>query len=130
VVGEWLKGRPEVAEVIHPAMPHDPGHALWQRDFLGAASLFAFTLDERYGSDEALAALFDTLELHGMGFSWGGFESLLVPIYPERMRSETGWPLPGRPKGQVLRIHVGLEDTADLIDDLTNGFDAMRKAAG
>jgi len=123
-VGEWLKGRPEVAEVLHPAMEHDPGHALWRRDFLGASSLFGFVLDEGLSSHAHLAALLDGLELHGMGASWGGFESLLIPRNPPR--SATDWPRPGRPKGQLMRIHVGLEDPDDLIADLAAGFERMR----
>ncbi|MEO0819584.1 MAG: cystathionine beta-lyase [Pseudomonadota bacterium] len=126
-MGEWLLGREEIVEVIHPAMPHDPGHALWKRDFLGAASLFAFVIDPRYGSDAHMSALLDHLEHYGMGASWGGFESLLIPTYPERIRSATRWPAPGRPKGQCMRIHVGLEDTDDLIADLAAGLDRMRR---
>ncbi|MEO1724791.1 MAG: cystathionine beta-lyase [Pseudomonadota bacterium] len=129
-LGEWLMERPEVAEVIHPAMPHDPGHALWQRDFVGASSLFAFVLDERYGGDAAMSALLDELAFFGMGFSWGGFESLLIPVYPQSLRTATAWPRPGRPGGQVMRIHVGLEAPEDLIADLEAGFDRMRRAAG
>lgn len=121
-VAEWLIGQPAVAEVIHPALPHDPGHALWRRDFLGASSLFAFTLRPEYGTDAHLSALLDPLEFFGMGFSWGGFESLLIPIYPERLRTATPWPRSGRQPGQVMRIHVGLEDTDDLIADLAAGF--------
>ncbi|MEM6678058.1 MAG: cystathionine beta-lyase [Pseudomonadota bacterium] len=128
-VGDWLLSRPEVAEVLHPAMPHDPGHALWARDFRGSTSLFAFTLDERYGSDACLSALLDELTLFGMGFSWGGFESLLIPIYPQRLRTATAWPKPGRPRGQTMRIHIGLEDPEDLIADLEAGFARMRAAA-
>ena len=125
-LGHWLIERPEVAEVIHPAMEHDPGHAIWARDFLGASSLFAFTLREDFSSEAHLAALLDQLERFGMGFSWGGFESLLIPISPERLRTATPWPKPGRPKGQTLRIHVGLEDTDELIEDLKVGFARMR----
>ncbi|MBK0398157.1 cystathionine beta-lyase [Limibaculum sp. M0105] len=126
-VGHWLMERPEIAEVMHPAMEHDPGHALWKRDFLGAASLFAFTLHEEFSTEAHLAALLDNLEHFGMGFSWGGYESLLIPIYPSRLRTATPWPKQGRPKGQSLRIHIGLEDTGDLIDDLAAGLDRMRR---
>jgi cystathionine beta-lyase len=126
-VGHWLMERPEVAEVMHPAMEHDPGHALWKRDFLGAASLFAFTFDERHSSEAHLSALLNGLEHFGMGFSWGGFESLLIPIQPKKLRSATPWPRPGRPKGQSLRIHVGLEDPDDLIADLAEGFARMAR---
>ncbi|MEM1343137.1 MAG: cystathionine beta-lyase [Pseudomonadota bacterium] len=124
-IGHWLAARNEVAEVLHPAMEHDPGHALWSRDFLGASSLFAFTLAERYSSEAHLAALLDHSEHFGMGFSWGGFESLMIPINPAGLRTVTPWPKPGRAKGQSLRIHVGLEDPGDLIDDLSAGFARM-----
>jgi cystathionine beta-lyase len=124
-VAEWLKGRPEVAAVLHPALPEDPGHALWRRDFTGASSLFGFILDEGLSSEAHLAALLDGLELHGMGASWGGFESLLIPRNPPR--SATPWPRPGLPKGQLMRIHVGLEDPADLIADLAAGLARMAR---
>lgn len=124
-VAEWLMDRPEVAEVIHPAMPHDPGHALWSRDFLGASSLFAFVLADGLGTDAHLSALLDDLDLFGMGDSWGGFESLLVPKTPRR--SVTDWPRPGRAGGQLMRIHVGLEDPDDLIADLEAGFARMKR---
>ena len=124
-VAEWLMTRPEVAEVIHPAMAHDPGHALWKRDFLGASSLFAFTLVEGKSSDACLRALLDRSAFFAMGFSWGGFESLMIPVRPETRRSATPWPKPDRPQGQTLRIHVGLEDPDDLIADLAEGFAQM-----
>ncbi|MEM7189295.1 MAG: cystathionine beta-lyase [Pseudomonadota bacterium] len=124
-VAEWLMSRDEVAEVIHPAMPHDPGHAIWKRDFRGASSLFAFTLKDERSNEAQLAALLDDLELFGMGYSWGGFESLLIPVNPELLRTATPWPKPGRPTGQTMRIHVGLEDPDDLIADLSAGFARM-----
>jgi cystathionine beta-lyase len=123
VVAEWLAGRPEVAEDIHPALPGDPGHALWKRDFLGASSLFGYVLRPEFSREERLAALLDDLELFGMGASWGGFESLMKPA--DLPRGAAGWPRPGRPDGQLMRIHVGLEDTGDLIADLKAGFDRM-----
>ncbi len=128
-VAEWLMERPEVLEVIHPAMPGDAGHPLWQRDFLGASSLFGFVLKPEFASDACQTALLDELEHFGMGYSWGGYESLLIPVYPERLRSATDWPREGRPKGQTMRIHVGLEDTDDLIADLSAGFRRMNAAA-
>jgi cysteine-S-conjugate beta-lyase len=123
VLAEWLAGRPEVAEVLHPAMPGDQGHDLWRRDFLGASSLFGFILRPEFGGEQRLAALLDDLELFGMGDSWGGFESLLVPKTPPR--SAVPWPRPGRAQGQLMRIHVGLEDPGDLIADLEAGFGRM-----
>lgn len=124
-VAHWLMEQPQVAEVIHPAMEHDPGHAIWKRDFLGASSLFAFTLEEAFSGDDCLRQILDHSEHFGMGFSWGGFESLLIPVSPAERRSATQWPKPGRPKGQLMRIHVGLEDPSDLIDDLAAGFKRM-----
>jgi cystathionine beta-lyase len=123
VLAEWLAGRAEVAEVLHPALPGAPGHELWKRDFLGAASLFSFVLRPEFSGEERLAALLDGLELFGMGASWGGFESLLGPREPPR--SATPWPRPGRAEGQLMRIHVGLEDPDDLIADLEAGLERM-----
>lgn len=121
-LAEWLKKRPEVARVLHPALPGDPGHALWKRDFTGACGLFSIEL--KPCSEKALAAFLDGLELFGMGYSWGGFESLVIPQYPGKMRTATGW----NAQGQVLRFHAGLEDIGDLIADLEAGFERLRAA--
>ncbi len=121
-VAEWLSNRSEVARIIHPALPSHPGHQLWQRDFSGASGLFAFILHAV--SDEALGRLLDNTPLFGMGYSWGGFESLLIPFDPRPYRTATEW----EAEGPALRIHVGLEDTEDLIADLESGFDAMNSA--
>ncbi|MDH3689039.1 MAG: cystathionine beta-lyase [Gammaproteobacteria bacterium] len=118
----WLKQRPEVLRIIHPALPEDPGHRLWKRDFTGACGLFGVVLEPV--SRNALAVMLDHMELFGMGFSWGGFESLMIPVYPERIRTATTW----EPGGQLLRIHAGLEDPADLIADLEAGFDRLNAA--
>lgn len=117
-IARWLQARPEVARVIHPALPGDAGHALWRRDFLGASGLFALIL--RPVSDQALAAMLDGLQRFGMGYSWGGFESLVAPVRPTR--SVTPW----SPEGPALRLHVGLEDTEDLKADLAEGFARLR----
>ncbi len=122
-LAEWLRGRPEVKQVLHPALPDDPGHALWRRDFTGAAGLFAVLLQPT--SETALAAMLDGMELFGMGYSWGGYESLMVPGHPQRFRTVR----PYREEGQLLRIHAGLEDADDLIADLKAGL-ARRQAAG
>ena len=129
IVADWLAAQPEVLDVMHPALPSDPGHALWKRDFLGASSLFGFILSPAFSSERQLAALLDDLELHGMGYSWGGFESLLIPVDPAPSRAAGPWPRPGRPAGQVMRIHVGLEDPHDLIEDLKAGFERLRRAS-
>lgn len=125
-LAEWLFAQPEVVEVVHPALPWDPGHRLWKRDFSGASGLFAFVLRPEFADTRALSVFVDNLELFGIGDSWGGFESLLVPGAPGRLRSATPWPRPGRPDGQVMRISVGLEDPDDLIADLRAGFERLR----
>jgi cysteine-S-conjugate beta-lyase len=122
-MAEWLSTRPEVERVLHPAMPSDPGHAIWKRDFLGAASLFSVLL--KPVPKPAVAAMLDGLKLFGMGYSWGGYESLCVPFDPKSYRTATVWTHPG----PGLRIHIGLEDTADLKDDLAAGFARMTAAA-
>ncbi len=121
-LANWLKARPEVVRVVHPALEDDPGHALWKRDYTGACGLFGFELNTT--DQGALAAMMDGLTLHGIGASWGGFESLLIPTWPNRTRSATEW----EASGQMMRIHVGLEDTDDLIADLEAGLDRLRKA--
>lgn len=126
-VADWLMGRPEVAQVLHPAMPHDPGHRIWKRDFLGAASLFGVILKEDLSSEAHAKALLDGLELFGIGYSWGGYESLILSVEPETSRSATRWPREGTAKGRLLRIHVGLEDPEDLKADLAAGFARMAK---
>ncbi len=121
-IAAWLQARPEVARVLHPALPDAPGHALWQRDFTGAAGLFAFALD---GGDEASRAAFiDGLAHFGIGYSWGGYESLALPVDPARVRSVTT-PDFG---GPLIRLQIGLEDAADLIADLDAGFERFRAA--
>ncbi len=112
----WLETRPEVHEVLHPALPSFAGHDLWKRDFAGSSGLFSIVL--KPCSDEALAAMVDNLELFGIGWSWGGYESLIVLLYAKGARTATNW----QPKGPFLRIHAGLEDVEDLKDDLTDGF--------
>jgi cystathionine beta-lyase len=111
-VARWLQTRPEVNRVLYPALPEDPGHALWQRDFAGASSLMGVVLEDRY-SRAQLARMLDALKLFGLGYSWGGFESLAVPTFPETLRSATEWR-----GGPSFRLHVGLEDTRDLLADL------------
>ncbi|SMF05171.1 cystathionine beta-lyase [Tistlia consotensis] len=123
-VARWLAARPEVARVFHPALPGDPGHALWKRDFSGACGLFGFEL--KPVSEAAVAALVDGLELFGLGASWGGYESLVLPAHPEKLRTAVPWD----GKGPILRLHVGLEDPGDLIADLEAGFERLRAAGG
>ncbi|MGA7544231.1 MAG: cystathionine beta-lyase [Methyloceanibacter sp.] len=115
-IARWLAGRPEVARVLHPALASDPGHALWKRDFTGASGLFAVVL--KPVAAEAVAAMLDGLELFGMGYSWGGFESLILPFDPSEYRTATKW----QSEGPALRLHIGLEDVDDLRADLEAGF--------
>ena len=120
----WLAERPEVAQVLHPALPGTPGHEIWRRDFTGASGLFGLVLARPYPR-AALAAMIEGLELFGIGASWGGYESLITLAHPERSRSATAWQAPG----PCLRIHAGLEDADDLIADLTAGFARLARAA-
>lgn len=112
----WLAARPEVARVLYPALPDDPGHALWRRDFLGATGLFSLVLKTK--DAKAVAAMLDGLELFGMGYSWGGYESLVIPFNPSSYRTATRW----TDEGQALRFHIGLDDVRDLKADLEAGF--------
>lgn len=121
-IAHWLAGRPEVARVLHPGLPDDPGHAVWKRDFKGSSGLFSLIL--RPVSKASVAAMLDHLALFGMGYSWGGFESLIIPFDCRSSRTATHW----EPGGPTLRLHIGLEDPADLIADLEQGFARLRAA--
>ena len=114
---ERLTGHPAVTRILHPALPGCPGHAHWQRDFTGSSGLFSMLVKPR--PRESLAAMLDHMQFFSMGFSWGGYESLIVPQYPAKSRSATTWDS----KDQVIRLHAGLEDIADLSDDLVEGLD-------
>jgi cystathionine beta-lyase len=122
-LAEWLAARPEVLRVIHPARPDHPDHALWKRDFTGSSGLFSVVL--KPVSASAVAALLDGLELFGLGYSWGGFESLVIPFDCASYRTATQW----APGGQALRFSIGLEDLDDLKDDLARGFERMNAAS-
>lgn len=115
-LARWLAERPEVARVIHPALPTDPGHDLWKRDFTGASGLFSIVL--KPVPHASVAAMLDGLSLFGMGYSWGGFESLILPFDPSAYRTATTW----QAEGPALRLHVGLEAVEDLKADLEAGF--------
>lgn len=126
-VAEWLSTRAEVAHVLCPYLPAAPGHDLWRRDFTGGCGLFSFVLKGR--SDAARARFIDALKLFGIGYSWGGFESLAIPIDPGANRTSTVWPPADWDAGDRfgIRLSIGLEDAADLIADLDQGFAAMEQ---
>ncbi|MDE0208026.1 MAG: cystathionine beta-lyase [Candidatus Tectomicrobia bacterium] len=120
-IAGWLRDRPEVKRVLYPALPGDPGHAIWKRDFTGACSLFGVVL---HTSDEiAVARVVDHYRYFKIGASWGGFESLVIPAYPAQLRTAVAWTEPGF----VLRYHVGLEAPEDLLEDLEKGFERLRE---
>lgn len=115
-VAHWLSEQPQVARVLHPAFATCPGHQYWQRDFNGASGLFSFILNG--GDDAGRARLIDGLAHFGIGFSWGGYESLALPVDPASSRSATRW----QTEGPTVRLHIGLEDPVDLIEDLARGL--------
>ncbi|WP_393976831.1 cystathionine beta-lyase [Xanthobacter agilis] len=119
----WLQQRPEVSRVLHPALPSDPGHTIWKRDFRGASGLFSMIL--KPVPEQAVAAFFDTLTLFGMGYSWGGYESLAIPFDCRDYRTATTWEV----EGPAVRLHIGLDDVDDLKADLCRAFAAMADAA-
>ena len=121
-VAKWLKNRPEVGTVLHPALPENPGHAIWKRDFEGSSGLFSFELGA--GTEGTRAAFINALQMFGIGYSWGGYESLALPVDPGKYRTATNWTLPG----ELVRLNIGLEDPDDLIADLAIGFEAYNKA--
>lgn len=116
----WLAEQPEVEEVYHPALPSSPDHAIYARDFTGAGSLFAMRLRQR--TRDATAAMVNGMELFGMGYSWGGYESLCLPFNPSNIRTAVPWTA----EGQMFRLHVGLEDIEDLKADMAAGFERYR----
>jgi cystathionine beta-lyase len=121
-VARWLQQRPEVSRVLHPALPDDPGHAIWKRDFTGACGLFGLVL--KPCSQRAVHAFLDELKLFGLGFSWGGYESLAIHCDPQLKDRTT----PVNLEGPLLRLHIGLEAVEDLTADLDLAFEALRNA--
>jgi len=122
-VARWLEQRPEVLRLLHPAFASHPGHALWKRDFTGASGLFSVVL--KPVPQKAVYAFLDTLELFGIGASWGGYESLAIPFDCSNVRTATRW----APGGPAVRFHIGLEAVEDLLADLERGFAALAVAA-
>ena len=123
-LARWLEARPEVKSVLHPALESHPDHAIWKRDFLGASGLFSVVLHPV--PETAVDAFLDALALFGLGYSWGGYESLVIPFNCAGYRTATTW----SPGGPALRFQVGLEDINDLTADLARGFDRLRDVAG
>ena len=121
-VARWLEARPEVLRTLHPALPSHPGHALWKRDFTGASGLFSMVL--KPVPKHAYHAFVNTLELFGIGASWGGYESLAIPFDCTPLRTATHW----EPGGPTVRFHIGLEAVEDLTADLERGFAALAAA--
>jgi cystathionine beta-lyase len=121
-MARWLAARPEVARVLHPALEGDPGHAIWKRDFSGASGLFSIVL--KPAPQKSVDALLNTVKLFGMGYSWGGFESLVIPFDCSTYRTASNW----APDGPTLRLHIGLENVEDLKADLARGFEAFNAA--
>ncbi|MGZ5935444.1 MAG: PLP-dependent transferase, partial [Rhizomicrobium sp.] len=119
-LARWLQTRPEVSRVLYPPLESDPGHAIWQRDFTGACGLFGVVLKPT--THKAVSAMLDGLAHFGLGFSWGGYESLAVPADIRRTASKF------TADGPVIRIHTGLEDAGDLMADLTKGFERLKAA--
>ena len=119
-LAEWLQSHPEVRQVLYPALPGAPGHEIWKRDFLGASGLFGIEL--KPCAEEAVAEMLNGMRLFGMGYSWGGYESLLIPTNVQKIRTVVPW----RFEGPLLRIHIGLEDVDDLKDDLEDGLKRLR----
>ncbi|WP_342244383.1 cystathionine beta-lyase [Pseudomonas sp. OTU5201] len=121
-VAQWLAEQPEVEQILYPALPGAPGHELWKRDFSGACGLFSVVLKAM--PEQAIRAMLDNMQLFGMGFSWGGFESLILLTNPSAHRSATTW----KANGPLVRLHIGLEHPDDLIADLDAGFQRLRSA--
>jgi cysteine-S-conjugate beta-lyase len=121
-IARWLRARPEVLRVLHPALESDPGHAIWKRDFTGASGLFSIVL--KPAPQKAVDAMLNGVKLFGMGYSWGGFESLIIPFDCAPYRTATRW----APGGPALRLHIGLENVDDLKADLERGFAAFNAA--
>jgi len=119
-IAEWLRNRDEVRQVMYPALPDAPGHEIWKRDFLGASGLFGVELETF--SQKAVEKMIDEMRLFGIGSSWGGYESLILPVNVRDLRTASPW----RFEGPLLRLHIGLEDVDDLKDDLNDGLERLR----
>lgn len=121
-MAHWLHARPEVLRILHPAFPDCAGHEFWKRDFTGASGLFSIVLDPKF-TKRGMASMLDNMSLFSMGFSWGGFESLIIPFDCAEYRTVTKW----NPGGLTLRLQIGLEDMEDPKRDLDEGFARLRR---
>ena len=121
-IASWLKERPEVSRVLHPAFPDCPGHKFWKRDFKGSSGLFSIVLKEGF-TKQGQASMLDHMSIFGLGFSWGGFESLIIPFNCAEYRTAKQW----EPEGLTLRLQIGLEDIDDLKYDLERGFERLKR---
>ncbi|CQH49732.1 cystathionine beta-lyase [Yersinia frederiksenii] len=122
-MAHWLKSRPEVLKVLHPALPDCPGHEFWQRDFKGSSGLFSLILQPEY-TKAGVDNMLDNMSIFAMGYSWGGFESLVIPFNCAEYRTVTQW----QPGGRALRLQIGLEDMDELKADLVQGFERLKQA--
>ena len=122
-LARWCRQRGEISRILHPAFTDCPGHDIWKRDFSGASGLFSVILDQHYPK-EALARMLDHMELFKMGYSWGGFESLILPADPSHFRTASPW----QAEGSLIRLHAGLQDVSDLIADLEAGLARLTAA--
>jgi len=116
-LASWLKDRPEVAQILHPAFKDCPGHEFWTRDFSGSSGLFSIILKGNF-SKKDVSRMLDGMSIFSMGYSWGGYESLIIPFDCRKYRTATNW----SPVGPALRLQIGLEDLDDLKEDLAQGF--------
>ena len=123
-IAEWLRNRDEVRQVLHPGLPDAPGHDIWKRDFLGASGLFGVEL--KTFAKKAVEKMVDEMRLFGIGSSWGGYESLMLPVNVRDLRTASPW----RFEGPLLRLYIGLEDVDDLKDDLYDGLGRLRNFKG
>lgn len=121
-MAHWLKSRPEVLKVLHPAFPECPGHEFWKRDFKGSSGLFSIILQPEY-TKAGVDNMLDNMSIFAMGYSWGGFESLVIPFNCADYRTATQW----NPGGRALRLQIGLEDMDDLKADLEQGFARLKQ---
>ncbi|MDC9700951.1 MAG: cystathionine beta-lyase [Alphaproteobacteria bacterium] len=122
-MAQWFSGRPEISQVLYPALPASPGYHLWKRDFTGASSLFSVILQPTFTA-QAIKEMLNGLELFSLGLSWGGFASLVTPFNPVNHRTVVKWCT----LGQALRFYIGLEDLSDLKNDLEKGFERLHAA--